>query len=51
MNPIDLRELPGAFEVYLCHDEGYFPSSSIRKGKRSSLSCGVVRGMWVSPEG
>ena len=25
MNSIDLRQLPGASEVYLCHDEGYFP--------------------------
>ena len=25
MNPVDLRELPSASEVYLCHDEGYFP--------------------------
>ena len=25
MNPLDLRQLPDASEVYLCHDEGYFP--------------------------
>ena len=25
MNALDLRQLPGASEVYLCHDEGYFP--------------------------
>jgi hypothetical protein len=25
MNPLDLRQLPSAAEVYLCHDEGYFP--------------------------
>ena len=25
MNALDLRPLPGASEVYLCHDEGYFP--------------------------
>ena len=25
MNALDLRELPAASEVYLCHDEGYFP--------------------------
>ena len=25
MNVLDLRQLPGASEVYLCHDEGYFP--------------------------
>ena len=25
MNAFDLRQLPGASEVYLCHDEGYFP--------------------------
>ena len=25
MNSLDLRQLPAASEVYLCHDEGYFP--------------------------
>ena len=25
MNALDLRQLPDASEVYLCHDEGYFP--------------------------
>ena len=25
MNALDLRQLPAASEVYLCHDEGYFP--------------------------
>jgi len=25
MNSLDLRQLPSASEVYLCHDEGYFP--------------------------
>lgn len=25
MNALDLRQLPAATEVYLCHDEGYFP--------------------------
>ena len=25
MNAFDLRQLPAASEVYLCHDEGYFP--------------------------
>ena len=25
MNALDLRKLPAASEVYLCHGEGYFP--------------------------
>ena len=35
MNSIDLRELPGASEVYLCHDEGYFPVLINPQGSRN----------------
>ena len=61
MNSIDLRELPGASEVYLCHDEGYFPVLINPQGQEIlavlrgwcgacghnwTVGCGALAGWW-----